>query len=496
MSLATKFTRSTIPELRNHLHHAWQWYFTVHTDDPIRKTKNQGLLLIIAALTTTALPGILFGETAFISILSLALGMLIAACAIPTRRGTAYGAWAMVILLSIGITAAFEPKTYIGPPLTVAALMLLPSALAAITIQPRYGIPVSIINIALLVAKAGQAGFHTTSLITFGIIGTTNLIVMLIPIIVLTVLFTRALRERVAINATLEQRVADRTTDLTEANAFIERRANERARQVAAVVHDLRHAGVAVDSILSVAEMDIEDAQAEIERAIRQIENTITTDLANAAQNIPDLTGGTRQIIGTLMEHLNSIGQDIRAAIDSQKGLLSDMLDMAQLEADAIILRPTITDLHSIAAKVVRVFNPQATHKKCMITLSGNSAVTLCDHQRIERVLHNIIGNALKYTTAYRPDGGGEIQVEVQREAECVVCRVRDNGPGIAAEDLAKLGQRFQRAERSTAGASGTGIGLYFCKGVLAASGGELKIESDGPGHGSCATITLPVSTA
>ena len=119
-----------------------------------------------------------------------------------------------------------------------------------------------------------------------------------------------------------------------------------------------------------------------------------------------------------------------------------------------------------------------------------------CDAARLERVLHNIIGNAIKYTSAFRTDGSGQIQVEVACETEHVICRVSDNGPGIMADDLARLGQRFQRAERSTAGAGGTGIGLHFCKGVLEASGGDLRIESDGIGLGSCMTVVLAIPPA
>jgi signal transduction histidine kinase len=197
------------------------------------------------------------------------------------------------------------------------------------------------------------------------------------------------------------------------------------------------------------------------------------------------------------MACLDVARQDVRTAIDNQHGLLNDMLDMAQLEADAIRLCPTSTDLHSSAVKVVRLFETQAAHKHCTITLASSDAVpAFCDQARIERVLHNLLGNALKYTAAYRPNGGGAIQVQITHEAERVVCRVRDNGPGIAAEDLAKIGQRFQRAEHSTVGASGTGLGLHFCKGVLEASGGELRIESDGPGHGACITIVLPAARA
>src|SRR5262245_4922946 len=97
------FSDSTPPTriLVSVLRRAWQRYLTVYTDDPVRKTKNQGILLIIAGLCAMAPVGTIYGDSVFIQILSLALGLLTAACAIPTRRGSTVGAWMLVILLTI-----------------------------------------------------------------------------------------------------------------------------------------------------------------------------------------------------------------------------------------------------------------------------------------------------------------------------------------------------------------------------------------------------------
>jgi signal transduction histidine kinase len=401
-------------------------------------------------------------------------------------------------------------------------------------------------------------------------------------------------------NNELEQRVSERTAQLQEANTFIEQRAAERAQQVAAVVHDLRHTGVAADAILSLLELDIEDAEAAVndvkarlsatlkqvsldeqgavifkaktapltidhqKRTIAASEENIVATFetvfnATAAQTLmlvttstdgaiiqrpmPAITlveampvytdvaapiytpapiiPSTTIAIGESSEHTETLAAifqasgatirlldtiqiliakvagadtDIRTSMESQRGLLSDMLDMAELEAAGIKLHPAVVDFGTIAEKVIRLLAPQAANQHCELRLTADRPLeTLCDAARLERVLHNVIGNAIKYTGAFRTDGDGQIHIKVAREREHVICRVSDNGPGIAIDELAWLGQRFRRAERTTAGASGTGLGLHFCKGVLEASGGELRIESDGIGLGSCISVIVPM---
>jgi signal transduction histidine kinase len=381
----------------------------------------------------------------------------------------------------------YKPETFFINKYSVTHVgFLIPIITTIFFVRPRAGIIAIIGTIAALSINCAAAGFGDRLLvfITLSILnlGSAGAIMMYVAGILI-----RHIKDLDALNNELEQRVADRTAQLAEANAFIERRATERAKQVAAVVHDLRHTTVAADSVLSLLELDVEDAEVTI--------NEIAANTDNASDRTSIVCA--IQALRILIKQISKSDHDIRIALEGQRGLLSDMLDMAQLEADAIILRPAAVDIGEMVKKVIGFLTPQAASKHCKIEFTADETIdAYCDGARLERVLHNIIGNAIKYTSAFRTDGSGQIQVEMTRQEEQVFCRVSDNGPGIAPDDLISLGQQFHRAERSTAGACGTGLGLHFCKGVLEASNGALHIESAGIGLGSCMTIVLPIPTA
>jgi signal transduction histidine kinase len=90
----------------------------------------------------------------------------------------------------------------------------------------------------------------------------------------------------------------------------------------------------------------------------------------------------------------------------------------------------------------------------------------------------------------YSPDGGS-IVVRVEADTTAVTVSVRDWGLGIPAEDLPHLFERFYRVDK-TRTLEGSGLGLYICQAMIAAHGGRMWAESDGVGHGSTFTFTLP----
>jgi two-component system phosphate regulon sensor histidine kinase PhoR len=113
------------------------------------------------------------------------------------------------------------------------------------------------------------------------------------------------------------------------------------------------------------------------------------------------------------------------------------------------------------------------------------------DRDQLERVLVNLISNAVKYT----PDGG-EISIAASKAADTVVLTVHDTGDGIAAADQAHLFEPFFRAEaaqRSTV--QGTGLGLAIVRSIVSAHEGEAELVSV-PGEGTTVTVQLPLAAA
>jgi signal transduction histidine kinase len=103
------------------------------------------------------------------------------------------------------------------------------------------------------------------------------------------------------------------------------------------------------------------------------------------------------------------------------------------------------------------------------------------------QIFSNIGGNAVKFTP-----GGGQVDIRAMLRDGVVEFEVRDTGPGIAAEDIARVFDRFWQAKKATR--AGAGLGLAIAKGIVEAHNGRIRAESE-LGHGSCFSFTLPIAT-
>ena len=169
--------------------------------------------------------------------------------------------------------------------------------------------------------------------------------------------------------------------------------------------------------------------------------------------------------------------------------LVDDLLDFARLEAGGFKLDPQETDLGEAIAKVARSLVPQATAKGVELRLEvPETALDVrVDARRIEQVLLNLVGNALKFTP---PEG--EVSIGVDAEPEAFRVTVTDTGIGIPADQLSRLFEKFYQVDPSTTRSyGGTGLGLSIAKALVEAHGGEIGVES-APGKGSAFWFTLP----
>jgi signal transduction histidine kinase len=128
------------------------------------------------------------------------------------------------------------------------------------------------------------------------------------------------------------------------------------------------------------------------------------------------------------------------------------------------------------------------------VTLSVDAPASQSVHadgQRIAQVLTNLLSNALRHTPQE-----GRIDVRLRMENRAALIAVSDTGPGISAEDLPHIFDRFYRADKSrsreTQSAGGSGLGLAIARGIIEAHGGRIWVESE-PGKGTTVTFTLPV---
>ncbi|MCB1327703.1 MAG: GAF domain-containing sensor histidine kinase [Spirochaetales bacterium] len=169
--------------------------------------------------------------------------------------------------------------------------------------------------------------------------------------------------------------------------------------------------------------------------------------------------------------------------------LVDDTLDLAAVEAGTVNLRREACDLARLTEQCLELSRVQAERKNISIEsrIEPDLPQISIDSVKIEQVIQNLIGNAIKYT-----DEGGRVDVLLEQDASQAVLRVRDTGRGISQEDLKSIFRPFFRAqEQGTAGERSTGLGLAIAERIIGRHGGKLDVISE-PGRGSEFVMRLP----
>jgi signal transduction histidine kinase/DNA-binding NarL/FixJ family response regulator len=262
-------------------------------------------------------------------------------------------------------------------------------------------------------------------------------------------------------NARLEERVAERTQDLTTAN-----------RRLAAQWARLRQANSFKSEILG----------------------TVAHDLKNPLGVILGRTEILKELIaGADMLDDNAQAQIayIRDAANRLTEMVDDLVADAMADALDITIRREQVDISDLVQEVADTNRPLATRKEQTITVSGPRHHTaMCDSDRIREAIDNLVSNAIKYSPI-----GGPIDIMVTQEGDNIVIQVRDQGAGLSPEDISRLFGRFQRlSAKPTAGETSTGLGLSIVKRIVDLHGGRITVESAGPAAGATFKMQLPVT--
>ena len=162
--------------------------------------------------------------------------------------------------------------------------------------------------------------------------------------------------------------------------------------------------------------------------------------------------------------------QTINYDADRVTRLLGDLLDVSRLEAGRLELKRQEVDLAAIAADAAARLRLNAEEHRLEVVFPEGFPKVIADPGRIEQVVINLVENAIKYATP------GRVTISGEDAGDQVVVRVADEGEGIDADHLPNIFLKFYRrgsGERRT----GTGLGLYICRGIVQAHGGELSVE-------------------
>jgi signal transduction histidine kinase len=167
--------------------------------------------------------------------------------------------------------------------------------------------------------------------------------------------------------------------------------------------------------------------------------------------------------------------------------LIGDVLDTSQIEAGTFSFTFTDVDLGRLVEDAVATAAVGQDAVRLRAAVSGPLPRIRGDRERLRQVLSNLIDNAVKYS----PDGE-EVEIAARREDGAVEIAVRDNGPGIPADQQRIIFEKFGRAEMGGSSKPGTGLGLFIARSIAEAHGGTLEVQSR-PDAGAKFVLTLPV---
>ncbi len=266
----------------------------------------------------------------------------------------------------------------------------------------------------------------------------------------------RAEEEILRLNDDLERRVRERTEELTVANA------------------------------------ELLEANANLDEATRAKSDFLTSMSHELRTPLNSIIGFSDILIRGLAGQLEPEQQKQVGMINTSGKylleLINEVLDLSAIEAGQMRIEHSTFDVPTLVNAVAESLTPLAAEKGLTLGVEISPAVTtlVSDRVRLEQVLYNLLGNAIKFTDT------GSVRVEVERTAEEMVFSFTDTGRGIAEEDLVRIFGEFYQVERhDIAKSQGTGLGLTVSTRLVELLGGSIDAESI-HGAGSTFTVRLP----
>ena len=171
---------------------------------------------------------------------------------------------------------------------------------------------------------------------------------------------------------------------------------------------------------------------------------------------------------------------------DRLNRLVGNLLDMTRLESGAMRFKKEALDVQDVVGSALEELGSRLGNRAINIDIPAELPLIQLDFVLVERVLVNVIDNALKYSPADKP-----IEIKVHAAGAFLEIEVADRGTGIPPEDLTRIFDKFYRVQRPD-NVSGTGLGLSISKGIVQAQGGFIAAENR-PGGGTIITISLPL---
>jgi signal transduction histidine kinase len=248
---------------------------------------------------------------------------------------------------------------------------------------------------------------------------------------------------------------------------------------------------------------------ADLELALRDLRaerDRVSSLLDARRQLIANVSHELRTPVATIRGYLESglsrdgaVPADLRSDLETMQrelvrlhGLIEDLFALSRAEVGRLDLRLEPTDVGAVVQQLVAAQAPLAWQQRRVQVLAevdGEPSLALVDTQRLEQIVSNLIGNAVRHTPP-----GGLVAVAVASHAGQVEVEVRDTGDGIPPDEMPRIFERFYRGRSEDVdGRAGAGLGLALVKELAEAMGGTVEADSL-PGEGSRFTVHLPRS--
>lgn len=216
-----------------------------------------------------------------------------------------------------------------------------------------------------------------------------------------------------------------------------------------------------------------------------------------------DLAHEIRTPVAVLEAYIEALEDGVRTLTPQTAAMLrdqtlrlvrfsDDLAALAKAEESSVSMSCNNIDIGRLARRCVAAVHERYDAKGVAlgIRLQAGLPPLWADEQRLSQVLGNLLDNALRHTPS-----GGAVELSCVRDGDRLRISVADNGEGIATEHLARVFERFYRADAARDRAhGGAGIGLAIAKALVAAHGGSISVASAGPGSGATFTVDLPTA--
>lgn len=229
---------------------------------------------------------------------------------------------------------------------------------------------------------------------------------------------------------------------------------------------------------------DVTEVQ-RLERSRREMVSNITHELSHPITAIGLLAD---TLLDTAMKEkpkkTRKMAADIRREVDTLTQLVQEMRDLSLIESGQMPVRLMPCDLQSLIRASVEPLLPLAESKQQQVQVDVPEHISiLADEMQLQRAIKNIVHNAVKFSP-----NGGLIQLSATTDGDEAIVRIIDNGPGIPADDLPRIFERFFQVDRARS--SGTGLGLAIVRHIVQAHGGRVWVESQ-LGQGAMFYVSL-----